>query len=141
VRIRGHAAVGTLAEPPRNGKAVVLVGRMRMTVAERDLEPTAAGEAAPRPPRSKAALGRAMTSSPELHLRQMRAEDAAERLERYLDEAVLAGFASVRIVHGKGTGVLRKLTHDTLRRHKGVRSFELAGADDGGDGVTVVTLQ
>jgi DNA mismatch repair protein MutS2 len=143
VRIRGHAALGTVVEPPRNGKATVAVGRVRMTVSVHELE-RAGPAAAPKPAKRSGgamALRSAMASSPELHLRQQRAEDAAEALDRYLDEAVLAGHTTVRIVHGKGEGVLRKLTQDALRRHRAVRSFRLAAADEGGDGVTVVELR
>ncbi|MFX8852552.1 Smr/MutS family protein, partial [Acinetobacter baumannii] len=59
----------------------------------------------------------------------MRAEQAAEALTSYLDDAVLGGLQSVRVVHGKGEGVLRKVTHETLRRHPGVKSFREAPSD------------
>lgn len=87
--------------------------------------------AAPPPPRVE----------PELHLRGLRAADAALALERYLDQAVRAGLPWVRIVHGKGTGALRALVHETLRHHPLVDRFELAGLGEGGEGVTVVYLK
>ena len=63
-----------------------------------------------------------------------------ETLDRYLDDAALAGLASVRVVHGKGEGILVKVTQEALRRHKGVKSYHEAGADEGGHGVTVAVL-
>ncbi len=87
--------------------------------------------AAPPPPRVE----------PELHLRGMRAADAIQRLERYLDDAARAGLPWVRIVHGKGTGTLRSVVHETLRGHPLIDRFELAGLGEGGEGVTVVFLK
>jgi DNA mismatch repair protein MutS2 len=57
-----------------------------------------------------------------------------------LNDAYLAGLPAVRIVHGKGTGVLRQVVRDYLARHPLVRSFETAERRDGGDGVTVAAL-
>ena len=70
----------------------------------------------------------------------MRAEDAQLELDKFVDEAVLGGVGSIRIVHGKGEGVLRKITQDTLRRHKEVRSYRIADAEEGGEGVTIAIL-
>lgn len=142
VRVRGQASVGTVSEVAKGGKVTVLVGRMRMTVKDTDLERVhGSPPQATRQPMRNLALGRAMRSSPELHLRHMRAEDAQEKLARFLDESVLAGFQTLRIVHGKGEGVLRKLTHDFLRTNQAVKSYTIASAEEGGDGVTVVKLK
>lgn len=144
VRVRGSSAIGTVLEPPKGGKALVQVGAMKVQVAVAELEPVAAEETPSRArPRSKAsgsAAGRAMTASTEIHLRQMRAEDAADALERFLDEAVLAGLSSVRIVHGKGTGVLRKVTREILSRSPHVASFRDGEPAEGGQGVTIANL-
>ena len=86
-------------------------------------------------------LKKSMSASPELHLRHKSAEDAEQELEKFLDESVLAGLSSVRIVHGKGEGILRKLTHNLLRKHSEVKSFRTANADEGGEGVTVATFK
>ena len=77
----------------------------------------------------------------ELNIRQMRYEEAEEKLDRFVDDAIVAGVDEIRIVHGKGGGVLRKLTHDLLRRHSQVREFEEADADEGGQGATIARLQ
>jgi DNA mismatch repair protein MutS2 len=71
----------------------------------------------------------------------MRAEDAIEELERFLDDAVLAGLHSVRIVHGKGEGVLRKVTQERLRAHPHVKRFRDADPEEGGQGVTIAEFE
>ncbi len=76
----------------------------------------------------------------ELDLRGLTVEDALARLDRYLDEALLAGLPWVRIIHGKGTGALRRALHDALRRHPLVVEFALAGEGEGGSGATIIWL-
>ncbi len=82
------------------------------------------------------------TPSPglELNLRGKRTDEALDDLDRYLDSAFMAGLPYVRIIHGKGTGKLRAVVHDTLRTHSYVKSFELGGEKEGGEGVTVAKL-
>ena len=77
----------------------------------------------------------------ELHIRGLRAEEVAPRLERYLDTAYLAGLPWVHIVHGKGLGVLKEVVRDLLKDHPLVDSFRPGELAEGGDGVTVVHLQ
>ena len=73
----------------------------------------------------------------ELSLRGQRFEDAEKALDRYLDAAYAAGLRSVRIIHGKGTGVLRELVRKELRKRKYIKSFDFAVPHEGGEGVTV----
>jgi DNA mismatch repair protein MutS2 len=81
-------------------------------------------------------------SSPglELDLRGQISEDALEVLDRYLEQAYLAGLPFVRIIHGKGTGVLRQVVREALRQNSHVTSFEEGGPKEGGEGVTVAKL-
>ncbi len=76
-----------------------------------------------------------------LDLRGKRADLALSELSRYLDRALLSGTAGVEIIHGRGTGVLRKEVHAFLRTFPGIASFTLAPEDRGGDGVTVATFR
>lgn len=76
----------------------------------------------------------------EVHLRGMRAEDALETLEKYLDRAMMAGLPYVRVVHGKGTGTLRKLAREYLQSSPLVTSYETADSGEGGEGVTIARL-
>jgi DNA mismatch repair protein MutS2 len=69
------------------------------------------------------------------------ADEALLMLERYLDSARTAKLPSVRIIHGKGTGALRRAVQDYLRRDSGVRSFRLGRYGEGEDGVTVAELK
>ena len=94
-------------------------------------------------PKSRPNLGlqRAQTATMEIHLRGMRAEQAIEDLEKFIDDAVLAGFPSVRIVHGKGEGILRKAAEDFLRRNKSVESFREGEPAEGGAGVTIARFK
>jgi DNA mismatch repair protein MutS2 len=77
----------------------------------------------------------------ELHLLGMRAEDALLALDRYLDAAHAAGLPFVRIVHGKGTGVLRQVVREALGNAQLVDRWELALDNEGGEGVTIVFLK
>jgi len=78
---------------------------------------------------------------PELNLLGLRADEALNRLDRYLDEAVLLGISRVRIVHGKGTGALRKVVKEALSKDSRIKSFRLGNWDEGQDGVTVAELK
>ncbi len=81
-------------------------------------------------------------SSPgmEIDLRGQRAEDAVEALDRYLENAFLAGMPFVRIIHGKGTGKLRQVIREALADSDHVSRFESGADNEGGDGVTIAHL-
>ena len=83
------------------------------------------------------------SSSPgiELDLRGQMADDALDKLDRYLEQAYLTGLLWVRIIHGKGTGKLRQAVRDMLRGHAYVSSYEEGGDKEGGAGVTVAKLK
>ncbi len=78
--------------------------------------------------------------SATLDLRGKRAEETITLIEKYIDDAVLLKNFTVRILHGKGTGVLRRITREILSKHKSVLAFEDERLEFGGDGITVVTL-
>jgi len=75
-----------------------------------------------------------------LDLRGMRADEAESELSRFLDKALLAGRTEVEIIHGMGTGAMRRMVHEHLKRSRAVGDFRLGNADEGGDGVTKVAL-
>lgn len=77
---------------------------------------------------------------PELDLRGMRGEAALQEVENYLDKAVMLGFPSIKLVHGKGDGILRKLIREYLKKYSQVTRIEDEHADRGGDGITYVYL-
>ncbi len=80
-------------------------------------------------------------TSMELDIRGMRAEEVYAELDRYLNDAYLADLPFVRIVHGKGTGVLRQVVRDIMKSHSLVSTFRLGEAGEGGDGVTVAKFK
>lgn len=105
------------------------------------------GQAAQSPAKSalRGVVGRTSASdeaaSLRLDMRGMRADVALAELERFMDKALLAGFSEVEVVHGRGTGALRRQVHDFLRSFPAVGQFVLAPEDRGGDGMTIVTFR
>ena len=86
-------------------------------------------------------INKSATIKPEINLLGCTVDEGIMRLEKYLDDAMIAGLESVRVVHGKGTGALRKGIHDYLRRQKFIKSYKLAEFGEGDAGVTVVTFR
>ncbi len=84
---------------------------------------------------------KAATVQPRLDIRGEMVADGLERLDKFLDDALLAGLSTVTIVHGKGTGALRTGVQSYLRAHPRVKSFRLGQAGEGDAGVTVVELR
>ena len=76
----------------------------------------------------------------QLDIRGWRVEQALEELDSYLNDAVMSGMSSVRIVHGKGTGALRAAIREQLAHNPLVKSYTTPPANEGGDGVTIVKL-
>ncbi|PYM80528.1 MAG: hypothetical protein DME09_19155 [Candidatus Rokuibacteriota bacterium] len=77
----------------------------------------------------------------ELHLLGRTTDEARGIVEKYLDDAFLAGLPAVRLIHGKGTGALRKTVQDLLAGHPLVESFRDGNAHEGGAGATVAALR
>ncbi len=137
-----------LAEPDSAGNVLVQVGIMKITISLNDLTRAEEGDDQKQRPGAgrvraggrnvAAAVARDIPT--ELDLRGLTVEEALEKVDKYLDSAVLAGVPSVRIIHGKGTGALRKAITDFLRGDRRVASHRLGGMGEGGDGVTVAKL-
>ena len=83
---------------------------------------------------------RAAPTASELDLRGMTTDEAIQTMEIFLDNAILGNLASVRIIHGKGTGALRKAVQTALRRRRDIVGFRLGVYGEGEDGVTIVQL-
>ncbi|MCA0362280.1 MAG: endonuclease MutS2 [Armatimonadetes bacterium] len=144
VKILGLNLNGVIVGEARGKKIPVQAGAMRMDVEMNKLIAIGAPEPAEKPKASRATtqlkLKKAQTIQREIQIRQMRAEEAQDAVEKFIDDALVAGVNIVRIVHGKGEGVLRKITQDILRRHPHVTSFHSADAEEGGDGATIAHL-
>jgi DNA mismatch repair protein MutS2 len=79
--------------------------------------------------------------SPEIDVRGMRTEDALGNIERLFDRAIMMGFGNLKIIHGKGDGILRKMIRQYLKKYEQVDRMEDEHADRGGDGITYVYLK
>jgi DNA mismatch repair protein MutS2 len=122
------------------GMADVMLGALktRQPVGALERLGRAREEQSPRPIVMPAASG---PVNLELDLRGYRAAEIEAMLDEYLEHAYRAGMPFVRIIHGKGTGALRKVVKDVLSSHPAVASHEIAPANQGGDGATVALLR
>ena len=144
---------GRIAALEKGGRRATLeAGGLRVTVEVDDLQPalgvpTTVGGGTRRGGGTAAAsnaatlrLERARTVASSLDLRGARVEEALETLDRYLDDAGVAGLGSATIIHGLGTGALRDAVRTAAASHPLVRSVRPGERGEGGDGATVVTL-
>ena len=143
-RSRTLGSQGRIAEVSgRTGRVTLETDGMRVVVPAEDVEvvePPIQGPA-PRDLEAEELRRRAAARvSPQLDLRGERVEAALEQLERYLDEVLLAGLDEVRIIHGAGTGALRRSIRDRLAEHPRVRASRSGRKEEGGDGATVAEL-
>jgi DNA mismatch repair protein MutS2 len=76
----------------------------------------------------------------EVHLRRLTTDEAWLKLDKYLNDAFIAGLYQVRVIHGKGTGTLRQVAREQLAKHPLVKSYRPGGYGEGGAGVTIVEL-
>ncbi len=133
-------------ESVRGDRVVVLVHGKRMTIALRELR-AESKPGAPGVVESTLPEGVTLSRKPgavaadEIHLLGRTVEEALELVDKYLDDVYLAGTSPVRIVHGVGSGRLKKAIASLLERHPHVDGFTSAPSDQGGVGVTIVTLR
>jgi DNA mismatch repair protein MutS2 len=130
-----------LTPPGPGGEVQVQVGILKMSVPLKDLRRAEkTGQSGGQSEVGGVLLGKAREVSHELDLRGLYADEAKLQVEKYLDDACLAGLSKVYLIHGKGTGSLRAAIHRDLKGHSRVKSFRLGEQGEGGYGVTVVEL-
>lgn len=140
VRVISYGQKGTILEKASDKEWVVQIGILKMKLHDDDLEYM-------KPEKEQVARtmanvrNRSSAVKLELDLRGERFEDAIIRTEKYIDDALLANYHRVSIIHGHGTGALRKGIQEYLKKHKRVKSFRFGDAGEGGIGVTVVELK
>nr|WP_296831392.1 endonuclease MutS2 [uncultured Marvinbryantia sp.] len=131
--------------PDAKGNLFVQMGILRSQVNIKDLEKIADIEAATPYKRQtgsgKIRMSKSASVGIEINLLGKTTDEAIAELDKYLDDAYLSHMPSVRIVHGKGTGALRKAVHNYLRRQKHVESYRLGEFGEGDAGVTIVTFK
>jgi DNA mismatch repair protein MutS2 len=130
-----------LSAPDAEGEVEVKLGALRARVSLRQIERVEKREGEPDVgPMVHRAPGPLPRVPAELDVRGMSADEALLLVEQRLDEAFRVGLGELRIVHGKGTGTLRRAVREMLSRHSLVRSYASAPPRQGGDGVTLVEL-
>ena len=140
VKVLSFNQKGTLLEKVSGDEWNVQMGILKMKVKEKDLE----FKSSPKPVETRtiaSVKGRDFHVNLELDLRGERYESALARVEKYIDDALLAGYPRVSIIHGKGTGALRQGVRDYLKNHRSVKSMRFGEASEGGTGVTIVELK
>jgi DNA mismatch repair protein MutS2 len=85
-------------------------------------------------------MSKKMTMGTEIKLIGMTVEEASEQLDKFVDDAILTGIKTIRIVHGKGTGALRSAISQQLKRDKRIVSYRLGEYGEGDSGVTIAQL-
>ena len=120
------------------GEAEVQVGALRMWAKRKDLQVKKRAGGAEKKVVKAISTPNIVLPKMELDIRGERADDALDKLDRYIDQAFIAEMPFVRIVHGKGTGRLREVVREALRDNPYVKSFEEGKEKEGGAGVTVV---
>lgn len=131
--------------PDKNGKLFVQCGIIRSQVSLSDLvlleEETVKTEKMQRSSSGKLKMSKSYSVSTEINLLGKTVDEALSELDKYLDDAYLAHLPSVRIVHGKGTGALRKAVQGYLRKNRIIKNFRLGEFGEGDAGVTIAEFK
>lgn len=146
VRILSMNLTGTISSrPDSKGFLFVQTGIIRSKVHISDLElvdePVISSSALQKTGAGKIRMSKSSSVSTEINLLGKTVDEAIAILDKYLDDAYLAHLSKVRVVHGKGTGALRKGVHDYLKRNKRVASYRLGEFGEGDAGVTIVEFK
>ena len=145
VRVKKLNRFGEVIAVKSHGKTPlqILVGNMKMQADYHDIDSVHPKQESSRLSTSVLDIqySKASAITDELNIHGMFVKEALDVTVKYLDDAVLAGLPSVRILHGKGTGALRKAVHEELRENSLVSKYQFAPFDQGGEGVTIVTFK
>lgn len=140
VKVVSFDQKGNLIEQVSDKEWQVQIGILKMKVNEADLQFIKSEKAVQTQPMATI-KGKDFHVGLELDLRGERFEDALVRVEKYIDDALLAGYPRVSVIHGKGTGALRQGVQEYLRNHRSVKKIRFGDAGEGGTGVTVVEFK
>ena len=148
VRLKGQTATGKIIEI-HDEQAIVAFGQMKSTVKLAKLEPISNTQLK-KEEKKYESLGngatdevrqRKLTFKSEIDVRGMRVDEALQAVMYFIDDAVMVGVASVRILHGTGTGALRQMIRQYLGTIHGVKSYHDEHVQFGGAGITVVEFE
>ncbi|MBN2030256.1 endonuclease MutS2 [bacterium] len=138
---KGHKGAGkVISEADKSGRISVQWGNVKLRVQMRDLK------LIDRPDEKRSLTGMTTYSieretKQEIDLRGMRVDEVVAAVEKYLEDATMGGFSQIRIIHGKGTGALRKEVNRLLKNHRLVKHHRLGNWNEGDTGVTIVELK
>ena len=140
IRHRTLQQTGEIIEKKNDNEFIIQLGMMRVTAKKKDLEYI--GKARTKEPEHTftSVVTTKDPIKPELDLRGMRYEEAMRELETYIDRAVMQNYPRVTIIHGRGTGALRKGVEQYLKTSPHVKSYRYGGEGEGGSGVTIVEI-
>ena len=141
VKVTTFGQKGYLIEKVSDEEWNVQMGIMKMKVKESDLEFIKSQQKEKQTKPLATIRGKDFHVSLELDLRGERYENALARVDKYIDDALLAGYPRVSIIHGKGTGALRQGVQEYLKNHRSVKHIRFGEAGEGGTGVTVVEFK
>ena len=150
VELAGVKTAATVLNVNGDGSMLLQAGKMKMTVKAGQVRLLESAEEIEKRKKQAAAAQRknvspqiqlAARAASELDIRGMETLEAESVVENYLDAASRSKLGTVTIIHGKGTGALRKAVHEMLKRNKAVKSFRLGRYGEGEAGVTVVELK
>ena len=142
VRVLSVGREATVLKPPdARGEVLVQAGAMRMSVKLADLRSVQKKPERPKPAAVRRTLAEPERSFLSLDLRGRMVDEATVEIDRFIDDAELAGVKEITLIHGKGTGALRAGVQAYLRTHPQVKSFRIGAYGEGDAGVTVVTLR
>jgi DNA mismatch repair protein MutS2 len=141
VQVASYGTVGTLLSKSDDTHWEVQLGILKMKVPTDELTKVEAPEDKEPKRHIVNVSNRGPAISPTLDLRGKRYEEAMHDLDQYMDEALLANYPTVTIIHGKGTGAIRNGVQEYLKQHRQIKSYKYAPPEAGGDGATIVVFK
>ena len=141
VKIRDSETVGQVIDVTKDN-VILAIGDLRSVVKRKRVSKISNKEVPKEIRRSYSSqvTDAVANFSPEIDVRGMRGEEALYEIEKYLDKAIMMSFSNLKIIHGKGDGILRKLIRNYLKKYSEVSRMEDEHPDRGGDGITYVYL-
>ena len=132
-----------LSLPDVKGELSIQVGRLKVSSRLSDILPMEENRVRKKPSRTSGGslyIGKGKTCSMSINVQGENLDSALMDVDKYLDDAYMAGLKKVTVIHGRGEGILRQGLQDMFKTHKHVASFQRGSYNEGGDGVTIVTL-
>ncbi len=141
VKLKNGGLIGEVLEIQKN-EVEVQLEHIKIKVKLRDLQKVSSQIEINQNHKIKAELlGKKSYFEPKIDIRGLRYEDALIELEQFLDEALLTNSVELRIIHGRGTGALKKAVYRKLKEYPGIKEIKYAEANQGGDGQTIVVFE